>query len=87
LPSHDQTAPKRLVNGLNLELRRDHAFGDDVNQRSEWRGHAHTVDRLDVSLAEPRMAQTEHVRNGGHPPESGRHRHVQLLWHHVGEVV
>jgi hypothetical protein len=53
LSPHDQTAPERLVGGLNLELLRDHALADDVKERSERRGHAHTVDRLDVSLAEP----------------------------------
>jgi hypothetical protein len=57
LPPHDQTAPERLVNRLHLELLSGHTFSDDVNQRSERRGHAHAVDRLDVSLAEPRMVE------------------------------
>jgi len=87
LPSHDQTAPERLGNGLDLELRGDYAFGDDVDQCSERCGHAHAVDRLDVALVEPRMVKAEDVRNGGHPPESGRHRHVQLRRHHVREIV
>ena len=87
LPSHDQTAPERLVNGLNLELRSGYALCDDVNQRSERRGHAHAVDRLDVALVKPRMVQAEDVRNGGHPPESGRHRHVQLRRHYIREIV
>jgi hypothetical protein len=87
LPSHEQTAPERLVDGLNLELRGDHSFGDNVNEGAEWRGNAHAVDRLDVSLAEPRMVQAEYARNGGHPPEPGRHRHVQLRRHHVGKIV
>lgn len=38
LPSHDQTAPERLVDGLDQELGSDRAFGDDVNQRSHRRG-------------------------------------------------
>jgi hypothetical protein len=87
LPSYDQTAPKRLVDGLDLELRSDRARRNDVNERSERRGHAHAVDCLNVSRDEPRVVQAEHVRNGGHPPESGRHRHVQLRRHQVGEVV
>src|SRR5687767_9009135 len=78
LASHDQTAPERLVHRLDLELLSDRAFRNDVNERSERRGHAHAVDRLDISLAEPRMAQAEDVGNGSHPPEPGRHRHVQL---------
>ena len=87
LPSHDQTAPKGLVNSLNLELRGNHAFGNDVDQRSDRRGHAHAVNCLDVSRAEPRMVQAEHVRNGGHPPEPGRHGHIQFRRHDVGEIV
>src|SRR5262245_3649560 len=55
LPSHDQTSPESLVDGLNLELRGDHAFGDDVDERSDRRGDAYAVDRLDVSLVEPPM--------------------------------
>ena len=47
-----------------------------------------TIDvGADVSVAEPRMAQAEHVRNGGHPPEPRRHGHIQLCRHHVGEIV
>jgi hypothetical protein len=72
---------------LDLELLSDRAFRNDVNERSERRGHAHAVDRLDVSCAEPRMVQAEHVRNCGHPPEPGRHGHIQLRRHHVGEIV
>jgi hypothetical protein len=72
---------------LDLELLSDRAFRNDVNERSERRGHAHAVDRLEVSLAESRVVQAEHVRDGGHPPESGRHRHVQFRRHHVGEIV
>ena len=33
LPSHYQTAPERLVDGLDLELRCDHSLGDDVDER------------------------------------------------------
>jgi len=55
LSPHDQAAPERLVEGLNLELWGDYAFGHDVNERSERRSHAHAVDRLNVSLTEPRM--------------------------------
>jgi len=76
-----------LIDGLDLQLRGDHAFGNDVNQRSDRRRHAHASDRLDVSRAEPRVVQPEYVRNGGHPPEPGRHRHVQLRRHDVGKVV
>jgi hypothetical protein len=87
LPSHDQTAPECLIDGLDLEVGGDHAFGNDVNERSERRRHAGGVDCLDLSVGEPRMAQAEHIRNGGHPPEPGRHRHVQLRRHHVGKIV
>jgi hypothetical protein len=59
LPSHDQTSPESLVDGLNLELRGDHAFGDDVDERSDRRGDAYAVDGLDVSLVEPPMAEKE----------------------------
>jgi len=87
LPSDDQTAPERLVHRLDLELLSDRPFRNDVNERSERRGHTHAVDRLDISLAEPRMAQAEDVGNGSHPPEPRRHRHVQLRGHHVREIV
>ena len=87
MPPHDQTAPDRLVDGLDLELRGNHAFGDAVNQRSERRGHAHAVDCLNVSVTQPCMVQAEYVRNGGHPPEPWRHCHVQFRRHHVGEIV
>ena len=50
LAMRDRSASERLVNSLNLELRGNHAFGNDVNQRSDRRGHAHAVNRLDVSL-------------------------------------
>jgi hypothetical protein len=87
LPSYDQTAPKGLVDGLDLELWSDRARSNDVNERSERRGHAHAVNCLNVSRAEPRVVQAEHVRNCGHPPKPGGHRHVQLRRHHVGEIM
>jgi hypothetical protein len=62
LPSHDQTAPERLVDGLGLGLRCDHALGDDVDERSQRCGHPDAVHRLDVSFVDPRVLQAE---NGG----------------------
>ena len=63
------------------------SFADDVDQRSQWRGHAYAVNSLDLSLVELGVVQTQYVRNGRHPPEPGRHRHIQLRRHHVGEIV
>jgi hypothetical protein len=37
LPSHDQTTPERLADCLDLKFLRDHAFGDDVDERSQRR--------------------------------------------------
>lgn len=87
MPSQDQTTSKRLVDGLYLQLRSDRALGNDVDDRTEGCGDAHAVDCLDVASAEPRMAEAEHVGNGSHPSEPGRHRHIQLRRHHVGKIV
>jgi SnoaL-like domain len=78
LLSHDQTTPERLVDCLDLKFLRDHAFGDDVDERSQRRGHAHPVDRLDFSFVEPRVVQAENGGDGRHPPEPWRHCHIQL---------
>src|SRR4051812_43591904 len=59
LPSHDQTAPQRLVDGLDLQLQSDRGLRNDVDDRTERRGHAHAVDRLDVAFGEPRVVQAE----------------------------
>jgi len=58
LPSQDQAASKRLVDGLYLQLRSDRALGNDVDDRTQRRGHAHAVDCLDVAFAQPAVVQT-----------------------------
>lgn len=87
MPPHDQTTFERFVNGLPQQVRSGHVFGDDIDQCPEWRRHAHTVNRLDISRTEPRMMQPEHLGEGSHSAESGRHGHVQLRWHDVRKFV
>lgn len=87
LLTHNQTAPQRLVDGLDLEVGRKRVLADDVDERSQRRRHAGAVDRLNVSFVKPRMVQPENRRNGSHPSKSGRHGHVQLCRHRVGQIV
>jgi hypothetical protein len=87
LPAHNETAPQRLVDGLDLKVWRERVVGDDVEERPQRCGHADAVNRLNVSFVESCMVQPEHRRDGSHPSKSGRHGHVQLRRHHVGQIV
>jgi hypothetical protein len=87
LPSHDETAPERLIDGLDEKFRRDDPFGDHVNESPQGRRDTDAVDGLDVFSAQPGVAEAKYGGDRGHPPESGRYRHVKFRRHHVRQFM
>jgi hypothetical protein len=87
LPSHNQAPANGLIDSLDLQLRRDRALNDHVDERPESSGHPNAVHGFDIALRQARPMEMEHLRNGGHPLKSWRDCHVQLRRHRIGQFV
>ena len=87
LPTDDQAPADSLIDGLDLQLLRDRAFNDDVDERPQSRGKSNAVDGLYIALAESGTMQAEHHGNSGHPLKPWRDCHVQSRRHRVGQFV
>jgi hypothetical protein len=87
LSLRDYSSTKCFVNGLDDQFLRDGVFCDDIQQRPHRRRHANAVNRLNVSVTQLRPMKPQSIRERRHSAEAGRHRHVQLRRHHVGEFV
>ena len=87
LPAHDQAPANSLIDCLDLQLRRDRAINNDVDERSQRRGNSNAVDGFYITLAESGTMQAEHLGNCGHPLEPWRDCHVQFRRHRVGQFM
>ena len=87
LPRHNESSLESLSKSLDLQIRGKPVIRDDVDERAERRRHTHAVGHLDVVVSEPAAMEAQHSRDGRHPLESRRNRHVELRRHDIGERV